>query len=199
MAANINFGAQRRESNSPENFEEVADQTAEQESGAQSQLSQQSSSNADNQAAPEPVAPAEATPPPPVFTRYGLGDTVVMGAPDYARAFTERSDRANQAKPFQDEPGPRGWAFAPVTRAENKPSPAALAANATKPIPVPKPQPAGSIVAGTLTPLASPAATVNAPIANGQVDTTHNPDATLDPDSPPTQHVPYPTSGLRTC
>lgn len=93
MAVNINAGAQRHESNANENFDEIADQNTQQDPNAPSQLSQQSGSNADSPTVSEPAVPlsAEEAPPAPVFARYGPGDTVITGAPNYARAYLQPS------------------------------------------------------------------------------------------------------------
>jgi hypothetical protein len=132
MAVTINVGTQRHENNPNENFEEVADQNTEQEAGSQSQLSQQSGSHA-NSPAPEPIAPPpEETPPPPAFARYGFGDTVVMGAPDYVRAYVDR------AEPSAGEPSLHTTAFALAPHAENTPASAGTATT-VKPIPMRKP------------------------------------------------------------
>jgi hypothetical protein len=168
MAVNINVGTQRHESNTNENFEEAVDQNTQQEQqepGAQSQLSHQPGSHADTPSALEPIAaPPEEVPPPPAFARYGFGDTVVMGAPDYVRAYADR------AEPSAGKPGSRETAFAPAQRAENTPASAGTATT-VKPIPMPKPggnlSPAPALISSELAPVLEPAPTHNAPQIEG--------------------------------
>jgi hypothetical protein len=159
MAVNINVGTHSHESNPNESFEEVADQNAQQDPSSQSQLSQQSGTHTDNLPAPEPIAPPpEETPPRPAFARYGIGDTVVMGVPNYVRAYADR------AEPSAGELSLGETGFAPAPLAENAPPP-----SATKPIALPKPGAnMGSTPASSTPPIASPTATTNAPTIGGE-------------------------------
>jgi hypothetical protein len=105
---------------------------------------------------PGPPSPEESIPLPVQF-RYGLGDTVIMGRPDYTRAYADR------AEPSAGKPSSRETAFAPAPRAENTPAPANAAAPAAKPIPMPKP---GGTLSPTSASLPAPAATASPAITN---------------------------------
>jgi hypothetical protein len=100
MATNINVGAQRHERNvnerdAGETLGDVAEQSGEETAGTQSQVSGQSGHSAGDQSPDDsppspPVAPPpeEAAPAPSNYLRYGLGDTVILGAPAYTRVNT---------------------------------------------------------------------------------------------------------------
>ena len=87
MAVNIHVGMQRYEGNANENFEEAVDQNNQQDLSSPSHDSSPHSGNsADHQPVPEsaPVQPSDEPALIPAFARYGLGDTVIIGRPDYA-------------------------------------------------------------------------------------------------------------------
>jgi hypothetical protein len=112
---------------------------------------------------PAPPPPEESIPLPAQF-RYGVGDTVIMGRPDYTRAYADR------AEPSAGKPSSRETAFAPVPRAENTPASAGTATT-VKPTPMPKPggnlSPAPALISSELAPAPAPALTHNAPQIEG--------------------------------
>jgi Holliday junction resolvase-like predicted endonuclease len=141
-----------------------------------------------------PPPPPEESIPLPAQFRYGLGDTVIMGRPDYMRAYMER------VQPSTGEPSVRETAFAPALRAENIPAPTnGIAAPAAKPIPMPKP---GGTISPTSASPPAPAATVspattNAPRIGGEAMVPPTPDTGVTADLP-SNREPYLYPGLHT-
>ncbi len=228
MAVNINIGMQRYEGNANESFEETTEQRGQEdlssssqpESNPQSNMQYeadvnppQSNTSIDSPATPAPLLQPEETAPLPTFSRYGMGDTVIMGRPDYTShsriglaKFESSSERepvdgqssfANQARPAND----------PVLspRIPYSPASAAPIAPAT---PMPKPGSNGvpaSVLVPELKPATIPATTVtHAPILGGQLVTLTplarptNPNALPTPDSLPSNRTPYLYPGLHT-
>jgi hypothetical protein len=114
VAVNIGVSTQsqtqHQESNANDNFDDAADQNTQQDVSLQSSLqsnspsdspsngSPQSDNSADAQTAPEPAPPTppDETAPPAAFARYGIDDTVVMGAPSYVRDYAGTLNRLEQ-------------------------------------------------------------------------------------------------------
>jgi hypothetical protein len=202
MAANISNGAQRFDHARTERDDEnnagdpaapdVQTPPQPSETSITTPTEQQDQSSGDgggsepgshNSATPAPL-PEEVVPVPfPAQFRYGLGDTVIMGAPSYVR----------------------DYALTPQLRAEHAETeisftaPSSPTTTSAKPIPLSKP--GGTFapdVAGTLESLPSPAPITNAPANGGQIFTSNNPDTPTNLESLPSNRQPYPTPGLHT-
>jgi hypothetical protein len=115
MAVNINIGTSRQEGRAPENFNETTEQNSEQDLSAQPQLSEQSGQSSSGQSTdgqtappPEPATLADQDSiPPPAYMRYGIGDTVIMGAPSYVRDYAQAPQlRAENASIESPSPAP---------------------------------------------------------------------------------------------
>jgi hypothetical protein len=172
MAVNINIGTSRQEGHAPENFEETAEQSSEQDLSAQPQLSEQSGQPASGQSTEHQTEPPPALPPSdenipmPAFARYGLGDTVILGRPDYANnsrnGYATINDEREPPEPRDSIPAitePLLAVAAPV--------------NPARPSAIPMPKPGGIIVPGasnsSSTPVAPPSPIIpNAPRIAGQ-------------------------------
>jgi hypothetical protein len=171
MAVNINVGTSRQEGRAPENFEDTAEQSSEQDLSAQPQLSEQSGQPSSGQSTDHQTEPPPTLPPPdesnpmPAFARYGLGDTVILGRPDYANSNRNGFATINDER---EPPEPRD-----STPAITEPLPAVAApVNPARPA-IPMPKPGGIIVPGasnsSSTPAAPPSPIItNAPRIAGQ-------------------------------
>jgi hypothetical protein len=115
MAVNINVGTSRQEGQIPENFNETTEQNSEQDLSAQPQLYEQSGQSSSGQSTdgqtappPEPATLADQDSiPPPAYMRYGIGDTVIMGAPSYVRDYAQAPQlRAENASIESPSPAP---------------------------------------------------------------------------------------------
>ncbi len=112
MAVNINVGTQRHDGNANDSFEDASNQNAEQDLAAQPQLSAESGQYGDsgqagdhqNPSAPAPASTDEGASPPPAYLRYGMGDTVITGRPDYANTSRVGFAKINNEREPADAP-----------------------------------------------------------------------------------------------
>jgi hypothetical protein len=223
MAANINAGAQRYEPNNSESFEGLAEQPGQETPGAQSQISQQSEQsgnsaggqNADDAAPPAPLP--EESAPTASFVRYGIGDTVILGAPNYggfrANSFANVREEVIEEvvepvevptappvdvmQPPSPPAGPAPSNSIPVDSVPPNPDP--VDSTPTDPTPIPMPKPGGN---GTPTPAPEtqepvPPPTTNAPVIGGSTVTPPTP-GPASPTATPTRREPYLMPGLHT-
>jgi A nuclease family of the HNH/ENDO VII superfamily with conserved AHH len=109
-----------------------------------------------------PPPRAEPNAPKPNFARYGVGDTVITGRPDYGRAYALSSNRFEPPEPAERTP---------ATDAKPLTKPGSESPSPVKPIPMPKPGSGMSpttISAPLEAPITLPSATTNAPCVGGE-------------------------------
>jgi hypothetical protein len=225
MAANINAGAQRYEPNNSESFEGLNEQPGEETPSAQSQISAQSEQsgnsaggqNADDAPPPTAPPPPEESTPTASFVRYGIGDTVILGAPNYggfrANSFANAREEvieeivepvelpidppADVIPPSSPPAGPAPTNTAPVDPVPPNPDPADATPTDSTPIPMPKPGGNGTPTPAPDTQEPAPPATTNAPVIGGSPVTPPTP-GPASPASTPTRREPYLTPGPHT-
>jgi hypothetical protein len=225
MAANINTGAQRREPTFADDSDGLTPQTkpgqpeeqANEQTSVEPQVSEQSSESAgggtsDSAPPSPPAAPSDepaAVPSAVSYLRYGVGDTVILGAPSYARVSAYAANTIEEiAEPIETPidaappPAPPPSLPPPEPLPPNPEpvdplpvDPVPVDANPNDPTPIPMPKPGGNA-----TPTPTPATqepalppTTNAPAIGGSAVTPQPPASTTPASS---RREPYITPGL---
>jgi Restriction endonuclease fold toxin 5 len=181
MAANINLHqprvdyahAERDDENSQGEGTTADSQTPAQSDASVSAPTEQQGQSGDGaggdagtqDASTPPPPPTEPNAPKPNFARYGVGDTVIMGRPDYGRAYAVSSNRFEPPEPAERTPAADAK---PLTK------PGSENLSATRAIPMPKPGSGMSpttISAPLEAPITLPSPTTNAPRVGGEAVT----------------------------
>jgi Restriction endonuclease fold toxin 7 len=192
MAANINIGAQRHEPSLPGDAEELTPPANQEEASSRPEVSEQSGNSAGEQSSdgsppstPAAPLPEESAPAPaPINTlRYGVGDTVILGAPRYASAV---AFAANGIEEISD----------PIeTPIDPAPPPSPPPPPPSDPLP-PTPTPVDSLPPNPdpvdVTPAPTPTPTDPVPVPAGGGNPTPSPEGTTEPTTPPVVVMPKP-------